>query len=299
MKFFNSATLLLLCVFIFAVSSIAQKITPEEIVAKHLDSIGSKEKRAEIKNQIAFGDVQFKLQGSATVLGGKIVLVSSGEKNLWGMNLTSNDYPLDRFSFDGKEAKVGFVRPGVRSILGAFIYSYNELLREGLPGGTLLSSWTLLNTDAKNLKMSYEGTKKIDGKETFVLSYSPRNSSDLSIKMYFDKENYRHVRTEYNRVVGAAGGNIAGGSIAQSESRVNNTAGQGEDRYRLVEDFSDFKKAGGLTLPSAYKISYSYTNNGTIQTAQKPNREAEWKFTITNFSYNQQLDANSFDIDAK
>jgi hypothetical protein len=276
-------------VFLLFISSVvainAQKMTAEEVVSKHLESIG--EKRAEIKNQLIVSDVRVIQKGSAQEISGKALILSSGEKNLWGMNLSSNDYPQDRFGFNGKNTKVGYVIPAARSALGDFIYSYNEILNQGLLGGTLSNSWALLKNDAKSFKVSYEGTKKIDGRETHVISYNPRGGSDLSIKMYFDKQNFQHLRTEYNRVIAASQG-----------SSIDNSAGQGEDRYRLIEDFSEFKKMGNLMLPSKYKISYSYSSSAAIRTAQKRNREMEWNFDIKTYSFNQSLDENSFNIEA-
>jgi hypothetical protein len=204
------------------------------------------------------------------------------------MNFNSNAYPQDQFSFNGKNTKIGFVRPSERSIIGDFIFLYEELLKEGLLGGPLSTSWALINADAKKSKLSYEGTKTINDKEAYVLSFSPKSGSDLSIKMYFDKQNFQHVRTEYNRVISARQG-----------PNVDGSAGQGEDRYRLVEDFSKYIKMGNLMLPSVYKLSYSYASNSSIRLSGKANREAEWTFNITNFSFNQQLDDNSFDINIK
>src|SRR5688500_11716806 len=216
-SFFNNIILVsLLIVSSFAAAN-AQKMTAEEVVSKHLESIG--EKRGGIKNQLILTDVRVNQKGSTQEINGKALILSSGEKNLWGMNLNSNNYPQDRFGFDGKNTKVGFVLPAVRSIIGDFIYSYNELLNQGLLGGTLSNSWALLKNDDKNFKVSYDGTKKIDGKETHVVSFNPRRGSDLSIKMYFDKQNFQHLRTEYNRVVSATQG-----------SSVDSSAGRGEDR---------------------------------------------------------------------
>lgn len=289
MKYSNLPALFVLTVIFLSASSIfAQKMRAEDIVAKHLDSIGAKEKRSEIKNQTLLGDIQLIVRGTAVTLDGKAVIFSAGEKNLWGLNLNSNDYPTDRFGYNGKETKVAFIKPGTRSILGGFIYSYGELLREGLLGGTLTSSWALLNAETRNPKLSYEGTKKIDDKETYVLSYSPKKGSDLSIRMYFDKDTFQHVRTEYNRVIGARQG-----------TSVDSSAGQGEDRYRLVEDFSDFKKAGNLTLPSVYKISYSYFSSAGTRTKQNANHEIGLTFNLVNYSYNQQIDDSVFEMEAK
>lgn len=267
---------------IFTVNSFAQKMAPEAVVANHLDSIGTKEKRAAIKNQLAFGDVQLTAKGSAVPITGKIVIFSSGEKNVWGMNLNSNDYPLDKFGFNGKSTKVAYMRPGTRSALGGFIVSYNELLKEGLLGGALSTSWALLNTELRKPKLSYEGTKKIEGKEAHVLSYSLKKGSDLDIKMYFDAKTFQHVRTEYNRVISARQG-----------SGIDNSASQSETRYRLIENFSDFKKAGDLTVPTEYTLNYEFYSN------QAQGSQLEWKFNITNVSFNQESDDTAFNIDVK
>lgn len=273
---------------IFSINTYAQKMSPEDIVAKHLDSIGTKEKREAVQNQLVYGDVDLTVKGSSVPVTGKVVIFSAGQKSVWGMNLNSNDYPLDRFGFNGKDTRVGYTRPGVRSSLGLFVLSYTELLKEGLLGGTLTSSWALLNTNSRKPKMSYEGTKKVEDKEAHVLSYSVKGGSDLSIRMYFDAKTFQHIRTEYSRVISARQG-----------SDVNTSAGQGDDRYRLTEDFSEFKKAGDLTLPTKYKLSYEYSSSATIRTAQNISRNYEWKFNITNFSYNQQMDDTAFNIDAK
>lgn len=289
MKHFKlPALFVLIVIFLSANSLVAQKMNPEEIIAKHLDSIGVKEKRSAVKNQLIVGDVQFTAIGSAVPVNGKVVIFSAGEKSVWGMNLNSNDYPLDRFGYNGKDTRVGYIRPGVRSTLGGFILNYTELLREGMMGGALTSSWALLDTGLRRPKLSYDGTKKIGDKETYVLSYTPKGSSDLSIKMYFDAKTYQHLRTEYNRVISARQG-----------STIDNSAGQGDDRFKLVEDFSDFKKAGTLTLPTTYTISYDSTTNASIRSIRNADKHFEWKFTITNFSYNQSLAENTFDIDAK
>jgi hypothetical protein len=286
--FFNLAIFALFFMFLACPTADAQKMTAEEVVAKHLDSIGTKEKRAKIKNQLILTELKFSAKGSANPVGGKAVILSEGNKNLWGMNLASNDYPQDRFGYNGKDTKVGFARPAVRSIIGDFIFSNRELLKEGLLGGTLSSSWALLDIESRKSKLTYEGTKTIDGKETLVLSYAPKGGSDLSIKMYFDAKNFQHVRTEYNRVIGAVQG-----------TTIDNSAGQGEDRYRIVEDFSNFTKMGDLTLPGVYKLFYSYASSASTRQKGKENRDLEWIFSVTNYAYNQPLDDNSFDIDAK
>jgi hypothetical protein len=106
--------------------------------------------------------------------------------------------------------------------------------------------------------------------------------------MYFDKQTYQHVRTEYNRVISARQG-----------ATIDTSAGQGQESYQLIEKFSDFKKAGDLTLPTKYTISYEFTTNALIRSRENTTRQLEWTFNISDFSYNQQLDDTTFDIDAK
>ena len=291
MKFYKYklfATLLLFLFFIQVLPVAAQKMTAEEVVAKHLESIGTTENRAAVKNQLIFNDVEFRQKGAITFINGKGLILSSGEKNLWGMNFNSNEYPQDQFGYNGKDTKVAYAKPGARSIIGDFIFSYTSLLKEGLLGGTLSSSWALLNNDAKKSKFSYEGTKTIDEKETHVLGFSPKGGSDLSIKMYFDKQTFQHVRTEYNRIIAAV-----------PTANVDGSGKQSPERYRLVEDFSKYIKMGNLTLPSFYKLSYSYSNSAAVNVAGKSNREVEWTFNVTNYSFNQQIDETSFNINTK
>lgn len=289
MKYSKFSTLfVLIVIFLSAASMSAQKMNPEDIIARHLDSIGAKEKRSVIKNQLVVGNAEFIAKGSAQPVNGRIVIFSAGEKSLWGMKFNSNDYPLDRYGYDGKNTRAGYIKPGVRSILGGFILSYTELLREGLLGGALTSSWSLLNTESGKARVTFDGTKKIGEKEAYVLSYSLKKGSDLNVKMYFDKQTFQHIRTEYSRIISARQG-----------TNIDNSAGQGADRYELTEDFSDFKKAGDLTLPTKYTISYEYTTSAPIRSAQNAVRQLQWKFDITNFSYNQELNDNTFDIDAK
>lgn len=279
--------------FIFCISSIClgQKLSLDEVLAKHLDSIGTKEQRAGIKSSVILLDVQVIVKGSTSVINGKAVTASAGEKSVWGMNLNSADYPHDRFGFNGKDTQVGYTRPGVRSTLGGFVYTHKEVLKEGLLGGALLSSWTLLTTDKHGAKLSLNGTKKVDGKDAYVVEYSAKGGSDLTIKFYFDSKNFRHIRTEYSGFVPAKQG-----------PSIDVSAGQTPDRYQLTEDFSDFQTLNGMTIPQKYKITYQYSGNSPsdgLQLKQNAAREIEWSFTVTNFTKNQELGENAFDIDVK
>lgn len=281
MKIFKLSVLFVIS--LFAVSVHAQKMKPEDILAKHLDSIGTAEDRAATKSLIAVGSAEIKIITKITnPVVGRIVIASAGMKNFWGMNLNSTDYPSEKFSYDGKNAKVGMVRLGNRSTLGSFVQSNDLMLEQGLFGGTLSNSWAMLNAANRKAKLSFDGKKKINGKVTYVLNYLPKGGGDIDVNLYFDAESFRHVRTEYKRVSSAGIG-----------ARPEDSTKFNENRITLTEDFSDFKPEGKLMLPHSYRISYLTTGNS------KGSTEIEWTFILTEFAANQNLSDGTFDIDAK
>ena len=282
MKFLKIVVISALFVSALAFSVKAQKMKAEDVIAKHLESIGTAEKRRSIKSQIAVGDVTVKYitQKNQTTVG-RIVLASSGEKNFFGMSLNAVDYPSEKFSFDGKKAKAAIVRVGTRSILGNFVSSNQKLLEESLLAGALSTSWSMLNIEARKPKLSYEGTKKINGNEVYAIGYSVKGGGDVDVTLFFDKATFRHVRTEYKRTSSAGIG-----------LNPNQSSGFSETRIKVTEDYSDFKEFEGITLPQSYVLLYSVTGqNGTT--------EIEWKSNLTEFAFNQDIEESTFDADSQ
>ncbi len=282
----NSFTRTLSGIFVFTLfatsATVAQKITSEELVAKHLDSIGTAEARAAVKSQVVVGDVvvTFISQKNQPAVG-RVVMASAGTKNFFGLSLNASDYPGERFSFDGTKSKVAGVVNGQRSYFGNFVDTNEMILRDSLLGGTLASSWALHDLSRRKVKVSSEGTKKIDGKEHYVMSYSPKGGSDVSVTLYFEKDTFRHARTEYKRTISAAIG-----------VRAEQSSGYDETRLKVTEVYGDFRVENGLTLPHTYKLTYS-------EIGQRGNREVEWAYTLNEFAFNQPMDEKTFDADAK
>lgn len=280
MKIFLSAFFLMLS---FSVSLSAQKMTVEEVLAKHLDSIGTAADRAATKTLVAVGSAEVKsVTKITTPVVGRIVIASAGEKIFWGLGLNSADYPLEKFSFDGRDAKTAVIRLGIRSTLGGFVESNDLMLKQGLFGGALGTHWVMFDLANRKGKVSLDGTKKIDGKEAYALSYSPKGGGDIEVKLFFDKETFRHVRTEYKRVSSAGIGVRPEDSTKYSENRIT-----------LTENFADFKPVGKLTLPHSYKISYVTTGNSNGST------NIQWTFNLTEFAANQVIAPGTFDIEGK
>lgn len=287
-KFLNLCvfTLVAVCLALLPLDNKAQnRLKPEDIIARHLDSIGSQEKRASIKNQFATGFAQYTILRSSisstkASVSGKSIILSEGKKIYYASSFDSPNYPLDRISFDGNNVNISYVIPGLRSTFGNYILGNRNIFSDGLFAGAITSSWTLLDLQNRKAKITNSGKKKIGERETYVLDYNPKGGSDSTIKLYFDAENFHHVRTEYKQTFSAAQGITPDSSSRQMESR-----------QQLVEEFSDFREENGLMLPHSYRIYL-------LLDGQKGTNEQEWKFEFTTFAFNQNLDPKSFNIDA-
>jgi hypothetical protein len=109
--------------------------------------------------------------------------------------------------------------------------------------------------------------------------YTPRNGGELKITLFFDAESFHHVRTDYERVIPAPLGATPGESASQREVR-----------YKLVEDFSDFKREGDVTLPHTYNVQFSiFQLNNPIA--------LDWTINLTRFTFDYPIEAKEFVTD--
>ena len=249
----------------------------EEIVARHLESIGPAKARSSAR--IISGTAQVILRtpppGQAI---GKAVLASDGLKYLVGMSFPSPVYPREELGFNGNSFVAAFVTPGVRSVLGNFLMTHDLIFKQGLMGGALSTSWPLLDLAGRGAQLEYVGDRKVYDQTLHELRYLPRGGSDLKIKLLFEPETFRHVQTEYERVIPAPTGTREYGNVQERETR-----------YHMIEEFSLFKKEGDLTLAHIIKIKLSVdSQNGTFL--------AEWVIKLTQFEFNQKIDPKSFSI---
>jgi hypothetical protein len=231
-----------------------EKLKPEEIVAKHLAAIGPAEIRAGAKTRIAEGTSMLRIiVGGTGDTEGRAAFLSDGLKYRIGLPTDKFDYWGEQFGFDGTNTEVGFVQPSSRSQLGGFLRRYDQLLKEGLIGGVLTTAWPLLDVAGRQAKLSYDGIKKVDGKELHRVKYlMKKGQGEVDIFLYFEPETFRHVRSSYN-VVRTSG---IGADITQSSR-------QQETRFMLEEFFADFKQVDGLTLPMSWILKQ------TNQTGQR------------------------------
>lgn len=253
------------------------KIDGETLVAKHLESIGTAEARKARKSTTIVGTTSavFKGRGEGRAEG-IVVLASQAEKNMIGMKFNNADYQFERMGFDGNDFSVGFVRPGSYSVLGQFLRVNEKTFKSGIMGGALSSSWELLDYSADAGKLQARGDAKIDGVEALKFEYRPKKGSDLDVTFFFDAATYRHLRTEYRRVISSRQG-----------LTVDTSSRQNETRYKMVEDFTDFRSESGLTLPHKYTIHLEIiAGNGTTSYT--------WTMDLQQFRFDQNIEAKEF-----
>ena len=271
----------LLCVVAISIAppQAAQKLTSEQLIARHLEAIGNAKARAAITTRIMSGTAQviFRTTPAGQAVG-KAVLASEDNRQLLGMSFPSPVYPREQLAFNGVSFMAAFATPGTRSVLGNFLMTNDAIFKNGLMGGVLSSGWPLLSSENRQASLDYVGSRKIDGRLVHELRYTPRGTSDLKVTLFFDSADFRHVRTEYERVIPAPMGRVEYSNVQEREGR-----------YKMIEEFSLFKPEGELILPHIYTIKLSVdTINGTFV--------AEWTIKLTTFEFNQKLDPAAFNV---
>jgi hypothetical protein len=264
----------------FSVS--AQKMTTEELVSKHLASIGSKDVLQAAKERIAMGTSEFESKFPSKKTNGKAVIATRGTDYMFIASFSSGEYPFEKVGFFSNRVVLPWVTSGTRSPLGAFIADHEKMLSDGVFTGSMSGAWALLDPELRGAKTKLAGRRKVDGREAYVLEYWPKgvNSSEFTIRILIDAETYRHVATEYKHI------------INPSQDTFGRLGRQAGVRQSLVESFGDFKTVDGLTLPHSYNAHYTTeSNSGTY--------EFFWRLNMQSYLLNPNLDENFFTFEKK
>lgn len=266
---------------IFCICAWSADFTPEDVLAKHLQAIGSPSARAVVKSRVVQSGATYRLlQGGSGAIDGKSVFASQGNSTNLLLKINAGGFKGEQFICDGNKTSVaGTYSDHTRSEFGTFVLSQDIILRENLLGGVWSVSWPLLDFESRKAKLHAEGMKKIDGKELIALRYQPKKTTDLDIFLYFDPQTYQHVMTVYKSEPSTS---VEGGETAQ--------AGKSTRRYQIEERFSDFKTADGLTLPYHYDVRY------TIETERGFTKAIEWEVRAVNIANNISIDPHSFEV---
>ena len=274
---FSVALLVMIFVQPPATSAKDEKLKPEELVAKHLDSIGPAEKRKAVQSRVSSGTTQvnFRVGGTGTYNGNGNILSQKNGVRL-GFTFPPLDYPGEQIAYDGNKVSVKQSTPGIYPPLSRFIYENDYLIKQGLLFGTLSTGWTLLDLDPKAAKLELTGLKKVSGRQLYELKYTFRNSRGMQAWFYFDPENFHHVRSEFKMELAPT-----------NVDKITDTAEQ--VRYHVLEEFDQFKEVDGLTLPFSYKLDF------TID-APRGGLFTSWSFDIRAINHNEGLEKNLFSV---
>jgi hypothetical protein len=258
----------------------AADMKPEDLVAKHLDSLGTSDARAAVKSRAVQGKLTYKLLvGGGGSVGGSWGRVSEQQKSNFVMRFALGNYRGEQFVFDGNKTYIAAETAShIRSRFGDFVHSQDYIIREGLLGGAFSTGWALEGLDQNHPKLTYAGEKKLDGRPVYDLEYHSRHSSDMQIHLFFDTETYRHVKTLYSMTFSPNMGGTVTSSVNQQEIR-----------YTIEERFGDFKTANGLTLPSTYSIEYTEERQSGRTMVDR------WEMTADQSTDNIGLDPKNFD----
>ena len=254
------------------------EMEPEELVARHLESIGDAETREGIQSRSARGVGRFEIVvGGSGFLEGPASFLSQGNKFRFSIDFNHLNYRAERITFDGEECYVGNIAPGVRSQLGDFFYQYDDFVKEGLLGGVLSTAWPLVDIEERRPKLDYRGLKKIDDQELLELRYRMRKGGgDFNINLYFDPETFHHIASIYKLRINAPMGRTPEESARQVETRLT-----------VEEWFGDFQTWQGLDLPSHWTIRY------TIEDSQGT-RMFKWESVFNRALHNMAIDPRMF-----
>jgi hypothetical protein len=257
----------------------AADMKPADLVAKHLDSIGSAQVR-NVKSRVVQAAATYRIwSGGSGAIDGKSVIATEGRKSNFLFKINSNGYHGEQFISDGDKISVaGTYSDKSRSEFGDFVLSQDIMLKETL-GGVWSTGWPLLDLESHKAQVHFEGSKKVDGHELLVLRFRPKKSTDLDIAMFFDPQTFRHVMTTYkaSQQTGIA-------------DTVIETARKQPTRYEVEEKFSDFQTVDGLTLPYHYDLRF------TEELDTGFTKSVEWDVKATAIMNNISIDDRSFQV---
>ena len=250
-----------------------EKLTVDELIQGHVESLGNGEILARRQTFVMMGTCQNEiLIGGKQNITGAAQLVSRGKGVNFLIDFANPNYNGEQIVTDGKKANTAFSIPGTRFPLSEFLFAQKAILKEGLFGGALTMAWPLLNLEERKPILKLKGTKKIDGRELHQLDYRIRKrGGDARIRMFFTPEDFQHVLTTYEVQISA----VMGATPGQS-------AGQRVSRFKLEERFSDFRGFGGLNLPATWVVQVTAQGTG-------PTTLWQWTMKFDQSSDNQEV----------
>src|SRR5205814_4254838 len=171
----------LCCLILLLVTNAAsqdQKLTGDQIIEKHLTAVGGREALAKFKSRVALGTIKKEDEPDAQMA------IMSEAPNKLSVFYGFRDFDLQMI-YDGSKA---FFRPVLRRDLAPLADKYEEMLASGFMFNSISLYNLISNSAAGDLKFENKGTKKVGGKDAYVVQVKPRKGSQM--KLYFDTTNF-------------------------------------------------------------------------------------------------------------
>lgn len=225
-------TLLACCVSPAAADDKKQSLSAAEIIGKHLEAAGGREKLLQLKSRIAVGTVKRESDPES-----KMAIVSEAPNRVSAVFVFPN-YDL-RFTYDGSNAAV---QPQLPRQYVMFYNKYREMLASGLMFNSI-SLYNLLLQPPDGVKFEARGVKRLKGGDAYVVEVKRPNMD--AMRLYFDAQTFMWVRTDYGKAH----------FTAPMKPFTNDPVTHGDEE--LTVDFyietSDFKDVDGVKLPFRFE----------------------------------------------
>jgi hypothetical protein len=243
----------LLCVALASpVLAADRKVSREELVLRHLESIGSVEVLEGVPFLLAQGVCIgrgriFSQAGSKSgSFRGVTEFATGPHSTLFSVVFESEHYRVEGFRYEASELDLfGFQPPQASGLSGTessfgqlttYVPRWEQYIKQGLWGGVLNALWPFLKPEEVLPKLESLKRKKVDQKELLVLEYDVAGSP--GVELFFDPETHRHVASRSSR------------------KEVVSTSWTGYwESLTLWEKFSDFAEFDGLQLPTSWTIT--------------------------------------------
>ncbi len=283
----------LICVFLMGLCGPGRlragepKITVGEILARHLDGYAQREARAAAKTRASEWAAHYVVKmGGHGMADGRGVLISDRRKLAFGLRFPVSEYPGERFVFDGQKWQTARRTTDQRSGQADMVLDNSEILTEGLFGSVLTTAWPLFDLETRKPTLKYDGLKKIDGVELHRVSYTPKTSNNgMQIFLFFDPKTMQHVKTIYYL-------EIQPGTQNLNYTRAADVRYTPNSRYKLEEDFSDFKNFQGYSLPTRWKVRYTWEPS-----SRGGETMIDWELAMQRVLTNNEVDPKTFTVE--
>jgi hypothetical protein len=176
------------------------KLTLDEIVQKHVESLGGQQAVAAAKTRVLIGAARLSKLGESdktvSKLPGTAQFATSNGRLLFAILYQSQAFPFEKFAFDGNTISIG--KPiSVPTELIGIPKNQGWIIKDGLFGGPLSANWPLVRYGEVKNRLDLAGTSKILSKSCYRIKYVPTTGDRSRVTFY---NRHRNVSASSERI---------------------------------------------------------------------------------------------------